>query len=151
MGRFDTLVALTSSLLIKSLFQHAPKQPNDGDSRAGYRVPPEFVGDSVLFPGGILRGPSASEHCHTSVPAPAKVSALSHMGFSHSRGVLRPQYKTLHGPLRYQRSSACFRPVCLSLFCRSDWLAIRLPALLSPPRPPPFFVDSLDSELWYRF
>src|ERR1700728_2504022 len=30
---------------------------------------------------GFLRGPSASEHRHTSVPAPATVSASSHMGF----------------------------------------------------------------------
>jgi hypothetical protein len=28
--------------------------------------------------GGILRGPSASEHRRTSVPAPARVSALPH-------------------------------------------------------------------------
>jgi hypothetical protein len=40
----------------------------------------------------------------------------------------RPLFRTLHGLLGYQRSSALFRPVCLSpvcpsLFCRSDWLA----------------------------
>jgi hypothetical protein len=38
---------------------------------------------------GGLRGPSASDHRRTSVPAPATVSALSHMGFSHRRGVLK--------------------------------------------------------------
>jgi hypothetical protein len=57
------------------------------------------------------------------------VSVLSYMGFSHRRSVLRPLFRTLHGLLGYQRSSALFRPVCLSstclsiLFCRSDWLA----------------------------
>jgi hypothetical protein len=77
------------------------------------------------------------------------VSVWSHMGFSHRRSVLRPLFRTLHGLLRYQRSSALFRPVCLSstclsstclsstclsstclsitrlsiTFCRSDWLA----------------------------
>lgn len=40
--------------------------------------------------GGILRGPSASEHRCTSILALARVSALSHKGFSHRRGVLRP-------------------------------------------------------------
>jgi hypothetical protein len=56
------------------------------------------------------------------------VSVWSHMGFSHRRSVLRPLFRPLHGLLRYQRSSALFRPVCLSTFCpslfrRSDWLA----------------------------
>jgi len=44
----------------------------------------------------FLRGPSASEHRRTSVPAPARVSALSHIGFalshigfSHRRSVLK--------------------------------------------------------------
>jgi hypothetical protein len=32
---------------------------------------------------------SASEHRRTSVPAPARVSALSHMGFSHRRSVVK--------------------------------------------------------------
>src|SRR5271155_4785152 len=36
------------------------------------------------------------------------VSALSHMGFSHRRSVLRPLFRTPHGLLGYQRSSACF-------------------------------------------
>jgi hypothetical protein len=42
------------------------------------------------------------------------VSVWSHMGFSHRRSVLRPLFRTLHGLLRYQRSSVLFRPVCLS-------------------------------------
>src|SRR5271170_455282 len=73
---------------------------------------------------GFLRGPSASEHRRTSVPAPAKVSALSHMGLGvcciwvsvsshtgscHRCGVLRPLFRTLHGLLGYQRSSTLFR------------------------------------------
>jgi hypothetical protein len=46
----------------------------------------------------------------------------------------------------------CLSPVCLSLFCRSDWLANPI-ACASFPRltPLPPSVDSLDSELWYRF
>jgi hypothetical protein len=56
------------------------------------------------------------------------ISVWSHMGFSHRCSILRPLYRTLHSLLRYQRSSALFRPVCLqpvcpSLFCPSDWLA----------------------------
>src|SRR5277367_788204 len=47
------------------------------------------------------------------------VSVLSHMGFSHRRSVLRPLFRTLHGLLGYQRSSALFRPVCLSSTCLS--------------------------------
>jgi hypothetical protein len=64
---------------------------------------------------------------------------LSHIGFSHRRGVLRSLFRTLHGPLGYQRPSACFDlSVCLSVFSLSvhhfsvdltGWL-IRLPALL---------------------
>jgi hypothetical protein len=73
--------------------------------------------------GGFSRGPSALERRCISVPASARASALSHIGFSHGRGVLRPLFRTLHSPVGHQRSSACFRPVCLSLFCRSDWLA----------------------------
>jgi hypothetical protein len=46
--------------------------------------------------------------------------------------------------LEYQRSSALFRPVCLSPDSQSDCLRI-----FSLPHPP-YFVDSLDSELWYR-
>jgi hypothetical protein len=37
------------------------------------------------------------------------VSVSSHMGFSHYRSVPRPLYRTLHGMLRYQCSSALFR------------------------------------------
>jgi hypothetical protein len=53
-----------------------------------------------------------------------------------------------------QRSSACFdlsvcrQPIYLSLSYRSDWAGqsdyLRF---FSPPRPLPFFVDSLESEL----
>src|SRR5271155_5757660 len=56
----------------------------------------------------------------------------------------RPLFRTLHGLLGYQRSSALFRPVCLSPDSQSDCLRF-----FSPPRPP--LVDSLDSKLWYRF
>src|SRR5271156_2189123 len=41
------------------------------------------------------------------------------MGFSHRRSVPRPLFRTLHGLLGYQRSSALFRPVCLSSTCLS--------------------------------
>src|SRR2546421_902824 len=41
------------------------------------------------------------------------------MSFSHRRSVLRPLFRTLHGLLGYQRSSALFRPVCLSSTCLS--------------------------------
>src|SRR5271170_5194182 len=58
------------------------------------------------------------------------------MDFSHRRSVLRPLFRTLHGLLGYQRSSALFRPVCLSSACLR---------FFSPPRPP--LVDSLDSKL----
>jgi hypothetical protein len=77
----------------------------------------------------FLRGPSASEHRRTFVPAPARVSALSHMGFSHRRSVLRPLFRTLHSLLGYQRSSTLFDlSVCLQP-------PIRLPALLFPASP----------------
>jgi hypothetical protein len=75
-------------------------------------------------------GPSASEHRLTSVLALAWVSALSHVGFSHRRGVLRPLFRMLHGLLRYQRSSACFD---LSVYHFSIDLVgwpIQLPVLL---------------------
>src|ERR1700728_3978368 len=78
------------------------------------------------------------------------------MGFSHRRSVLRPLYRTLHGLLRYQRSSALFRPVCLSITCLSITFLLILfasqsdcPRFFSPPHPPSF-VDSLDNELWYH-
>jgi len=35
--------------------------------------------------------------------------------FSHRRSVLRPLFRMPHGLLGYQRSSALFRPVCLSI------------------------------------
>ena len=104
--------------------------------------------------GGVLRGPSVLEHPPHICLSPARVSALSHMGvFSHRRSVLRPLFRTLHGLLSYQRSSACFDlSVChLSVIHLSVDLIgwpIRLPALLFPPRAL-HFVDSLDSELWY--
>ena len=42
-----------------------------------------------------------------------------HMGFGHRRNVLRPLYRTLHDLLRYRRSLALLRPVCLSSTCLS--------------------------------
>jgi len=45
------------------------------------------------------------------------VSVWWHRGFSHRRSVPRPLFRTLHGLLRYHRSSALFRPVCLSSTC----------------------------------
>jgi hypothetical protein len=82
----------------------------------------------------VLRGPSASEHHRTSVPAPAKVSALSHMGFSHRRSVLRPLFRMLHGLLGYQGFDLSVYHLCPSLFCRSDWLANLIAcASFSPP------------------
>jgi hypothetical protein len=45
--------------------------------------------------------------------------------------------------------SICSQPVCPSLFCPSDWLANPI-ACASFPALPSLFVDSLDSELWYR-
>src|SRR5271167_2559979 len=41
------------------------------------------------------------------------------MDFSHRRSVLRPLFRTLHGLLGYQLSSALSRPVCLSSTCLS--------------------------------
>jgi hypothetical protein len=76
------------------------------------------------------------------------------MGFSHRCSVLRLLYRRCTVCLGYQRSSACFDlSVCLQPVYHFSidligW-PIRLPALLSPPHPPSF-VDSLDSELWYR-
>jgi hypothetical protein len=98
---------------------------------------------------GILRGPSTSEHRSTSVPAPAKVSAMLHLGFSHHCSVLRPVFRTLHSLLRYQSPSACFRPVCQSSTCLSiTFLAgqSNCQRFFSPLHPSSF-VDSLGSEL----
>jgi hypothetical protein len=74
-----------------------------------------FIGETdVVLPNhdpayeGILRGPSASEHRRTYVPAPARVSASSYMGFSDRRGTLRPLFRTSHDLLGYQRSPTCF-------------------------------------------
>jgi hypothetical protein len=101
--------------------------------------------------GGFLRGPSASEHRHTSVPAPARGLTSSRIGFSHRRGILRPLFRTLHGPLGHQRSSACFRLVCLSstylsFFCRSDWLANPIARTSFSRLAQSPSIDSLDSE-----
>src|SRR5271168_1573778 len=71
------------------------------------------------------------------------------MGFSHHRSVLRPLFRTLHGLLGYQRSSALFRLVCLSSTSLSPDSQSDCLRFFSPPRPP--LVDSLDSELWYHF
>jgi hypothetical protein len=65
---------------------------------------------------------------------------------SHRRSVLKLLYRTLHGLLGIPRLICLFRPVCLSLFYRSDCLRFFFSRLTLPP-----FVDSLDSELWYRF
>src|SRR5271154_1882922 len=69
--------------------------------------------------------------------------------FSHRCSVLRLLFRTPHGLLGYQRSSALFRPVCLSLTCLSPDSQSDCLRFFSPPHPPSF-VDSLDSELWYR-
>jgi hypothetical protein len=83
-----------------------------------------------------------------------------HMSFSHRCSVLRPLYRTLHDLLRYRRSLALLRPVCLqpvclssvcpSLFCPSDWLANPIAWASFTRLILPLFVDSLDSELYYR-
>ena len=81
-----------------------------------------------------------------------RYTSMRHTHQMHACSVLRPLFRTLRGLLRYQRSSACFY---LSVYHFSVHLLviswpIRLPALFPLPRSPPF-VDSLDSELWYRF
>jgi hypothetical protein len=100
-------------------------------------TPREMYAYKVHAYGGVLRGPSASEHHHTSVPAPGKDSALSHMVFSRRRNVLRPLFRTPHGLLGYQLIGlfrpVCLSPVCLSLSCRSDCCA-SFPRLTHPPR-----------------
>src|ERR1700735_620343 len=62
-------------------------------------------------------------------------------------------FRTPHGLLGYQRSSALFRPVCLSVclqpVCLSPDSQSDCLRFFSPPHPP--LVDSLDSELWYHF
>src|SRR2546423_5856015 len=99
---------------------------------------------------------SASVHRRTSVPAPARFSALSHMGFSLRRSVLRDTARSALASGRIDLVSTCLSIFNLSIYHLSVHFSvdligwpIRLPALLSPPRPPSF-VDSLDSELWYR-
>ena len=92
---------------------------------------------------------------------------LSHMGHVLSHWVTcyhiwvfqspsqRPKglFRTPHGLLGYQRSSALFRPVCLSVclqpVCLSPDSQSDCLRFFSPPHPP--LVDSLDSELWYHF
>src|SRR5271154_5119137 len=124
-------------------------------------------------PMKVLRGPSASEHRRTSVLAPARFSASSHMGFcavayrfQSSPWCPKDHYlghctvclgTSAHRPcfdLSVCLQPVCLQPVCLQPVClqpvclspdsQSDCLRF-----FSPPRPPPF-VDSLDSELWYR-
>src|SRR5271156_1241837 len=106
----------------------------------------------------VLRVPSASEYRHTSVPAPARFSASSHMGFCavayrfrSSSWCPKDHYlgrrtaclgTSAHRPCF--DLSVCLQPVCLSPDSQSDYLRF-----FSPPRPP--LVDSLDSELWYYF
>ena len=40
----------------------------------------------------VFIGPSAPDHRRASVPAPARFSALSHMGFSQRHGVLKATF-----------------------------------------------------------
>src|SRR5579862_6860698 len=80
------------------------------------------------------------------------VPASSHIGFSHRRRILRPLFRTLHGLLGHQRSSACFRLVrlsstCLSLFCLSDWPANPIARTSFSRLAQSPSIDSLDSEL----
>ena len=91
---------------------------------------------------GFCEGPSASERRCTAVPAPATVSASSHMGFyavaygfqsspwcpkDHYLGRCTVCLGTnAHQPcfdLSVCLQSVCLSPVCPSLFCPSDWLA----------------------------
>jgi hypothetical protein len=69
--------------------------------------------------------------------------------FQSSTQYPRPLFRTLHGLLRYQRSSTLFRLVCPSLFCRSVWQANPI-ACASFPASPSLFVDRSDSKLRYR-
>jgi hypothetical protein len=77
----------------------------------GDAVAKDITFNAVTDEGG-LRGPGASERRRTPAPALSRVSTLSYMGFNHRCGVLRPLFRTLHGPLRYRRSSACFGLCC---------------------------------------
>jgi len=93
-------------------------------------------------PMKVLRGSSASERRRTSVQLQPRFRRR-HIWVSVIAVVSqRPLFRTLHGLLGYQRSSALFRPICLSpvcpsLFCRSDWLANPIAcASFSPPHPP---------------
>src|SRR5271156_2580299 len=78
---------------------------------------------------------------------------LSHMCFQSPLQRPKCLFRTPHGLLGYQRSSALFRPVCLSVclqpVCLSPDSQSDCLRFFSPPRPP--LVDSLDSELWYHF
>src|ERR1700733_2958239 len=78
---------------------------------------------------------------------------LSHMGFQSPLQRPKGLFRTPHGLLGYQRSSALFRPVCLSVclqpVCLSPDSQPDCLRFFSPPHPP--LVDSLDSELWYNF
>jgi hypothetical protein len=112
-----------------------------------------------------LWGPSALEHRRTWASAFVTYGfsafviygfCICHMGFSHRRSVPRWLYRTLHGLLGAQLSSACFDlSVCLQpvyhFLYRSDWLANPIACASFPPPHPAPSVDSLDSELWYRF
>jgi hypothetical protein len=72
----------------------------------------------------------------------------------------RPLFRTPHGLLGVSALidlvstclsvclQPCLSPVCPSLSCRSDWLANPIVCASFPGLTPPFFVDSLDSELW---
>jgi hypothetical protein len=80
-------------------------------------------------------------------------SASSHMGFYvvayGFQSVWCPKGHYLGrctGLLRYQLIGL-FRPVCPSLFYRSDWLADPIASASFPCLTLPLFVDSLDSKL----
>jgi len=78
----------------------------------------------------------------TFLPAPAMGSCVVIYGCqSHRRSVLWPLFRSLHGLLGAPALVGLFRSVylsvtCLSLFCRSDWLANPI-ACASSPRPSP--------------
>src|SRR3984885_9193433 len=78
---------------------------------------------------------------------------LSHMGFQWPLQRPKGLFRTPHGLLGYQRSSALFRPVYLSVYlqpvCLSPDSQSDCLRFFSPPHPP--LVDSLDSKLWYHF
>src|SRR5580704_3761643 len=82
------------------------------------------------------------------------------MGFGQRRGVLKDYLgrctvclgTSAHRPcfdLSVCLQPVCLSPVCPSLFCPSDWLANPIACASFPASPTA--LDSLDSDLWYRF